>query len=99
MHVVRLSDIGSSVNEAEIVAWLKQPGDRVTAGDILLEVQSDKANVEVQAPESGVLVRVLAAEGQLVQAGEPIAIIAAPGEPTDPAAIDAELAQNDESAC
>jgi pyruvate/2-oxoglutarate dehydrogenase complex dihydrolipoamide acyltransferase (E2) component len=98
MHVVRLSDIGSSVNEAEIVAWLKQPGDQVEAGETLLEVQSDKANVEVQAPVSGLLVRVLADEGQIVQAGEAIAVIAAAGEQSDPAAIDQALSQDAERA-
>jgi pyruvate dehydrogenase E2 component (dihydrolipoamide acetyltransferase) len=98
MHIVRLSDIGSSVNEAEIVAWLKHTGDEVTAGETLLEVQSDKANVEVQAPASGVLVRVMAEEGQLVQTGEAIAVIAAAGESPTPASIEQALSQDDESA-
>jgi pyruvate/2-oxoglutarate dehydrogenase complex dihydrolipoamide acyltransferase (E2) component len=98
MHIVRLSDIGSSVNEAEIVAWLKQPGDQVEAGETLLEVQSDKANVEVQAPASGVLVRVMADEGQLVQTGEAIAVIAAAGESPSAAVIDQALAQDAERA-
>lgn len=94
MHIVRLSDIGSSVNEAEIVVWLKRVGDQVAAGETLLEVQSDKANVEVEAPASGVLARVLAEEGQLVNTGEPIAVIAAPGEPSDQAAIDRALSES-----
>jgi pyruvate/2-oxoglutarate dehydrogenase complex dihydrolipoamide acyltransferase (E2) component len=98
MYIVRLSDIGSSVNEAEIVAWLKHGGDQVTAGETLLEVQSDKANVEIQAPVSGVLVRVLADEGQLVQTGEGIAVIAGPGESPTPADIDQALSQDAESA-
>ena len=93
MHIVRLSDIGSSVNEAEIVAWLKQTGDQVTVGETLLEVQSDKANVEVESPATGVLVRVMADEGQLVQTGDAIAVIADPGESLTPASIDQALSQ------
>jgi pyruvate/2-oxoglutarate dehydrogenase complex dihydrolipoamide acyltransferase (E2) component len=98
MHIVRLSDIGSSVDEAEIVAWLKHAGDTVAAGETLLEVQSDKANVEVQAPASGVLVRVMAEEGQLVQTGEAIAVIADAAESPTPESIDQALSMDDGSA-
>ena len=98
MHIVRLPDMGASANEAEIVVWLKHAGDIVAAGETLLEVQSDKANVEVEAPASGVLARVLAEEGQLVQADEPVAVIADPDESRDASAIDRALAQARESA-
>jgi biotin carboxyl carrier protein len=97
MHIVRLSDIGSSVNEAEIVVWLKHVGDSVAAGETLLEIQSDKANVEVEAPASGMLARVLAEEGQLIHTGEPIAVIADPDEPADQSAIDQALSQAGET--
>jgi pyruvate/2-oxoglutarate dehydrogenase complex dihydrolipoamide acyltransferase (E2) component len=92
MHIVRLSDTGSIINEAEIVVWLKRRGEEVVAGEMLLEVQSDKANVEIEAPASGVLARVLADEGQLVHAGQPIAVIVDADGPTDETAIDQALA-------
>src|SRR5829696_8660465 len=75
MNIVRLPDMGASTGEAEVVVWLKRVGEAVTAGEALLEVQSDKANVEVEATSSGVLAQVLAEEGQLLPAGAPVAVI------------------------
>jgi pyruvate/2-oxoglutarate dehydrogenase complex dihydrolipoamide acyltransferase (E2) component len=76
MNILRLPDIGASTGEAEVVVWLKAVGDSVTAGEPVLEVQSDKANVEVQATLSGTLVRLLAQEGQILKPGDPLAEIA-----------------------
>lgn len=92
MNIFRLPDLGASTGEAELVVWLKAVGDSVTAGEALLEVQSDKANVEVEATASGTLARVLAEEGQILKPGDPLAVIAAPDEPRDAAAIDRALA-------
>lgn len=92
MNILRLPDLGASTGEAEVVVWLKAVGDTVTAGEPLLEVQSDKANVEVEASASGTLARVLANEGQILKPGDPLAVIAAPGEAPDAAAIDRALA-------
>ena len=74
-----------------MVVWLKAVGESITAGEPLLEVQSDKANVEVEATVSGTLARVLAKEGQILKPGDPLAVIAEPGEPRDAAAIDRAL--------
>ena len=74
-----------------MVVWLKAVGESITAGEPVLEVQSDKANVEVEATMSGTLARVLAKEGQILKPGDPLAVIAEPGEPRDAAAIDRAL--------
>ena len=74
-----------------MVVWLKAVGESITAGEPVLEVQSDKANVEVEATLSGTLARVLAEEGKILKPGDPLAVIAAPGEPRDAAAIDRAL--------
>jgi pyruvate/2-oxoglutarate dehydrogenase complex dihydrolipoamide acyltransferase (E2) component len=92
MNILRLPDLGASTGEAEVVVWLKAVGDAVTAGEPVLEVQSDKANVEVEASASGTLARVLAEEGQILKPGDPLAVIAAPGEAQDAAAIERALA-------
>ena len=76
-----------------MVVWLKTVGESITAGEPVLEVQSDKANVEVEATMSGTLARVLAEEGQILKPGDPLAVIAEPGEPRDAAAIDRALAE------
>src|SRR5678815_2591937 len=88
MNILRLPDLGASTGEAEVVVWLKAVGESITVGEPVLEVQSDKANVEVEATISGTLARVLAEEGQILKPGDPLAVIAALDEPRDAAAID-----------
>jgi pyruvate dehydrogenase E2 component (dihydrolipoamide acetyltransferase) len=63
-----------------VVSWLKKEGDAITKGEPLLEVETDKATVEVEAGADGVLAGILAAEGTEVPVGETIAWILAPGE-------------------
>jgi pyruvate dehydrogenase E2 component (dihydrolipoamide acetyltransferase) len=92
MNILRLPDLGASTGEAEVVVWLKAVGESIAAGEAVLEVQSDKANVEVEATISGTLARVLAAEGQILRAGDPLAVIADLDEPRDAAAIDRAVA-------
>lgn len=93
MNIFRLPDLGASTGEAEVVVWLKAVGESVRAGEPLLEVQSDKANVEVAATLSGTLARVLAREGRILKPGDPLAVIAENDEPRDAAAIDRALAE------
>ena len=63
-----------------IVSWLKKEGDAVTKGEPLLEIETDKATVEIEALADGVLAGVKAAEGDEIPVGETIAWIVAPGE-------------------
>lgn len=66
----RLSD---TMTEGTIAAWRKQPGDRVEAGDIIVEIETDKALMEQEAYEAGVLSAILTQEGEQARIGEPIA--------------------------
>ena len=59
MHEVRLPKMGQSVEEAPIVEWFKKEGDRVEAGEPLFSIQTDKAEVECEAPASGILRKIL----------------------------------------
>jgi pyruvate dehydrogenase E2 component (dihydrolipoamide acetyltransferase) len=93
MNILRLPDLGASTGEAEVVVWLKTVGESITLGEPVLEVQSDKANVEVEATLSGTVARVLAQEGQILKPGDPLAVIAEPDEPRDAAAIDRALVE------
>jgi pyruvate/2-oxoglutarate dehydrogenase complex dihydrolipoamide acyltransferase (E2) component len=63
---VKLPQYGMGMSEGTVVAWLKREGDAVEKGDPLVEVEAAKANVEVPAPEAGVLVRILAQPGETV---------------------------------
>jgi pyruvate dehydrogenase E2 component (dihydrolipoamide acetyltransferase) len=64
----------------KLVAWLKKDGDRVTKGEPLLEVETDKAVLEVEATGDGTLAGVKAGEGDVIPVGQTIAWILAPGE-------------------
>jgi len=68
----KLSD---TMEEGKIIRWLKQRGDRVAIGDILAEVETDKANMELEAYDEGVLAEVRVAEGQSAPVGAVIAVL------------------------
>src|ERR1700731_2965649 len=63
---IRVPTLGESVTEATIGRWFKQPGDAVKADEPLLELETDKVTLEVNAPAAGVLGEQLAKEGQTV---------------------------------
>src|SRR5262245_32985480 len=64
----------------KIVSWLKKEGDTVTKGEVLLEVETDKAVVEIEASADGVLAGVKSREDDVVPVGQTIAWLVAPGE-------------------
>ena len=70
---IELPQVGESVTEGMIGKWLKSIGDRVEKYDPLVEVVTDKVNMEFPSPESGVLTRILAQEGDVVPMGSAIA--------------------------
>src|SRR2546427_1015224 len=76
----------------KLLAWRKRQGERVTKGEPLLEIETDKAVVEIEAPGDGVLAGVTAHEGAVVPVGQTIAWLVAPGEavPTDEASVPAQ---------
>ena len=76
--------LGMAQEKGTLVAWLKKAGDAVKKGEPLMEVETDKATVEVEAPASGVLQNVTAKEGDEIPVGRTIAVIAALGETAAP---------------
>src|SRR5579871_46619 len=75
MVQVTLPEMGESVTEGSIVEWRKKVGDYVDQGDTLVEVTTDKVDVEVPATASGVVTQILAAEGDTVGVGAVLAEI------------------------
>jgi len=75
---VVMPQMGADMQEGTILRWLKREGDAVRRGEIIAEIETDKANVEIEAYESGILRRILLPEGTTVPVGQVIAIIAAP---------------------
>ncbi len=72
--------LGMAQETGTLLQWLKAPGAAVAKGEPLMEVETDKATVEVEAPASGILANVTAQPGDVVPVGKPIALILAPGE-------------------
>ncbi len=67
---------GNSMEEGTVVAWRVKEGDRVTVGQILLEVETDKATVEVEATDAGRIARIVAQAGAVVPVKQPVAFLA-----------------------
>jgi pyruvate dehydrogenase E1 component beta subunit len=81
---VLMPALSPTMTEGKIARWLKSEGEKVRAGDVLAEIETDKATMEVEAVDEGVLARIVIAEGtDHVAVNTPIAVIAANGE--DPA--------------
>ncbi len=72
---VTLPRLADSLVEGLVSRWLKGPGDRVTRGEPLVEIETDKVNSEIESPCDGVLTEVLVEEGATVPVGEVIARI------------------------
>jgi pyruvate dehydrogenase E2 component (dihydrolipoamide acetyltransferase) len=77
---VTLPLLGQTMEEGTIIKWFKKEGDRVEKEEPLLEVMTDKANMEVESPESGVLLKIVAQEDETVPVKGLIAILGEPGE-------------------
>src|SRR5947209_8523678 len=88
-----MPQMGYDMTEGTMVRWVKKVGDKVNKGDIVAEIETDKATVEIEAFDSGVLLRTLADPGQTVPVGQPIATLGAAGESVaDAPAVDAQTA-------
>ena len=74
---IRMPDIGTNVDEIRIARWLKQPGDAVKRGEVLLEVETDKATMEVESYLEGYLKKIEADDDTIVVVGDIIAYIGA----------------------
>ena len=84
----RMPDLGEGVAEGEIVRWLVAVGEEVAEDDLLVEIQTDKATVEVPSPAAGVVSRILAEEGDVVPVGELLVVIGSEaGSGTAPSAV------------
>src|SRR5947209_7593416 len=79
----RLPELGEGVYEAELVAWLVKPGERVKRGQSLMEVLTDKASMEVPSPFAGTITGVRAEPGQQVKVGDVILSYESAGQPAE----------------
>jgi pyruvate dehydrogenase E2 component (dihydrolipoamide acetyltransferase) len=78
--VIRMPEVLAGATEGVISRWSVAEGDEVNVGDVLAEIETDKASVEYQAEDAGTVARLLAAEGDMVDVGTPIAVFATAGD-------------------
>ena len=75
-----MPQMGYDMHEGKVVRWLKQEGEEVIRGEIIAEIETDKATVEYEAYTGGVMGKIVAEEGETIPVGGLIAVITAPGE-------------------
>ena len=75
-----MPQLSSTMEKGTVVQWLKQVGDEVTEGEAIMEITTDKVDIEVESPASGVLLKVLVDTGDEVPVKEPIAVLGEAGE-------------------
>ena len=88
--------LGESVVEARIAHWLKKEGEKVEIGDILVELETEKVNVEVAAQTAGVVTKIVAAEGVTVRVGDAIAEVDSAAQPVAAAAKESQSPAQEE---
>src|ERR687886_1915173 len=73
--------LSPTMEKGNLAKWLKKEGDEVKAGDVIAEIETDKATMEVEAVDEGVLGRILVGDGtEGVKVNDPIAVLVEPGE-------------------
>ncbi|MFT4280250.1 2-oxo acid dehydrogenase subunit E2 [Microbacterium sp.] len=90
--VVRMPALAAGATEAAVQSWLVAVGDSVAAGQEIVEIETEKAVVEYEAEEAGVVAALLVDAGAAVAVGAPIAVLAAPGQSADDAIAEAGVA-------
>jgi len=84
MADVIMPKMGDAMTEGKVLKWRKRAGDAVRAGEPIVEIETDKVNVDLEAEESGTLLEIVVPEGQSAPIGARIAVIGAPGTKTAP---------------
>src|SRR5215211_3919158 len=82
---IRVPPLGGSLVDAVVGTWLKQEGDSVNRGDSLVELETDKVNLDVTAEEDGVLARIERREGEVVTVGEVLGLVSGSNGASAPA--------------
>ena len=89
MPDITMPKLSDTMNEGTLVKWLKKAGDKIEIGDILAEVETDKATMEMEAFDEGTLTEIIVPEGGVVKVGERLAVLDGGSSPAKPAAANA----------
>lgn len=90
--IITMPKLSPTMEEGTLAKWTKKEGDKIAPGDIIAEVETDKANMEFPLEDEGVLLKLLVKEGDTVKLGDPVAVLGEAGE--DPASAMKDLQAN-----
>src|SRR5688572_28992918 len=79
-ETISMPKLGFDMQEGVLVRWVKNEGENVNKGDVLAEIETDKATVEVESSASGVVRKLLVEAGSVVPVGDPIAVVGSADE-------------------
>src|SRR5215216_6360553 len=89
-ETINMPKLGFDMAEGTLVRWVKQVGENINKGDVLAEIETDKATVEVESSANGVVLQHIVDEGTVVPVNAPIAVVGAEGEKAEGAKPAAE---------
>ena len=79
-QTINMPKLSPTMEEGVLSKWMKKVGDKIAPGDVIAEVETDKANMDFPLEDEGVLLKLLVAEGDTVKLGAPVAIMGDAGE-------------------
>src|SRR5512134_678725 len=88
--IIGLPKLSPTMEEGVLLKWHKKEGDKISPGDVIAEVETDKANMDFPLEDEGTLLKLLVKEGDTVKLGAPVAILGEAGE--DVAALEKQAA-------
>ncbi|RKH05952.1 pyruvate dehydrogenase complex dihydrolipoamide acetyltransferase [Corallococcus carmarthensis] len=94
---IQMPSLSPTMKEGKIVKWLKKVGDKISSGDAIAEVETDKSNLEVEAFDDGYLIQISVPEGEVAAVGSPIGYLGAKGEKATGSAPQAAAPQKTEA--
>ena len=80
-HSIVMPELSAGVEEGTVARWLKRVGDVVAVGDVIAEIETDKATIELEAKQAGVICEITVTEGTTVSVNSPIALLRTDDEP------------------
>src|SRR5918998_1982997 len=76
---IQMPSLSPTMKEGKIVRWMKKVGDKVSSGDAIAELETDKSNLEIEAYDDGTLAEIVVGENQMATVGAPIAYLTGKG--------------------
>lgn len=95
-EIIKMPKLGLTMTEGTVSSWRKAEGDRVSKGEVIADVSTDKLAFEVESPIDGVLLKIIVQDGQIAKVGEPIGVAGEPGEDVSLESLEGFIAEEQE---